>query len=349
MGVRSRKRKLILFFVVLLLVLAVLVSIPRVSMPLMVAFILSIFLQPIIPIFSKFGIGVDLSIILTFLGIGLFLVYPIIKFSPTIREEVERFQYYVPKIENLVRKQYASLKSELKAKLGVDLPQRHVDDFILYANSALRTFIFSVPNVLASFLEWLLLVPLFSFFLLRDGVRGGASIKRTLLKVVPNAIFERAYYLVSQFSKQISGYIVAKFIEAAIIGIIITIGLLLMDVRFAFILGIVAAATNIIPYLGPILGIIPGVIVAFIDYGVGPNLGGVFVLYAVANVIDLAFVFPILVSKMVNLHPVIVVVSVIVGSQYLGVVGMIVSIPLAASLKLVVGEIYRDVYSHSPR
>ena len=308
-------------------------------MPLMIAFILSMVLYPIIPVFNKFGIGVDLSIILIFLGLTLFLIYPIIKFSPVIQEEIRKFQYYAPKIERLVKNQYRLIRSNVKNKLGIDLPQKLIDDSILYFNGALKAFIFSVPNVLATFLEWLLLIPLFLFFLLRDG----ASIKRNFLKLVPNVIFERAYYLVSQFSKQIGGYIFAKFIEAAIIGIIITVGLLFMEVRFAFILGILAAITNIIPYLGPILGIIPGIIVGFIDYGMSPSLGAVMILYMAANIIDLAFVFPILVSKIVNLHPVIVVVSIIVGSQYLGIMGMIVSIPLAASLKLVMGEIYRDL------
>ncbi|MBT6326833.1 MAG: AI-2E family transporter, partial [Bdellovibrionales bacterium] len=67
----------------------------------------------------------------------------------------------------------------------------------------------------------------------------------------------------------------------------------------------------------------------------------------IANIIDLALVFPILVSKIVDLHPVLVVISVIVGSQYLGMVGMIISIPAAVALKLIVTEFYREIYLDS--
>ena len=342
---RSNWKGLILFALVILLLLAALMSVPRVSMPLLVAFILSMVLRPILPILQKFGLGTNLSIIFIFLGLGIFLIYPIIKFSPTVEDEIDKFQYYAPRIEVFIKEQYNILRTSIKAKLGIGLPQKQIDDLIFYINDAMKSFLLKIPNYLAAFLEWLFLVPLFLFFLLRDGF----AIKRNLLKIVPNAIFERTYYLVSQFSKQIGDYIFAKFIEAAIIGLIITLGLFLMDVRFAFILGIVAAVTNIIPYLGPVLGAIPGIIVSFIDYGASPTLGAVIVLYTMANVIDLAFVFPILISKIVNLHPVIVVVSVIVGSQYLGVLGMIVSIPLAASLKLLFREIYRDSYFRVPR
>ena len=62
------------------------------------------------------------------------------------------------------------------------------------------------------------------------------------------------------------------------------------------------------------------------------------------NVIDIAIIFPILVSKIVDLHPVVVVMSVILGSQYFGLVGMIVSIPIAAAIKLIGVELYEEFY-----
>ena len=67
-------------------------------------------------------------------------------------------------------------------------------------------------------------------------------------------------------------------------------------------------------------------------------------LYIIANAIDIFFVFPILVSKIVDLHPVLVVISVILGSQYFGIVGMIVSIPMAAAIKLIIIEVYEETY-----
>jgi putative permease len=65
----------------------------------------------------------------------------------------------------------------------------------------------------------------------------------------------------------------------------------------------------------------------------------------VANVVDIFFVFPFLVSKIVNLHPMIVAVSVIVGSHYLGITGMVISIPVVAAIKLIITEIYNEIYT----
>lgn len=318
---------------------------PRVFFPLLVAFILSMVLRPILPKMEKLRLPRTISIFLLFAGLGFFLVYPIVKFAPVIQKESDNFQYYIPKIESQLEKGYDDLRTEVRDRVGVDLPVNIIDQASTYVEKSVRNFLLQVPNVLASVLEWLLLVPLFLFFLLKDGKR----MKNSFLKFVPNVIFERAYYLVFQFNRQIGDYIFAKFIEATIVGVIITSGLLIMDIRFAFLLGVIAGVTNIIPYLGPVLGIIPGVLVCFVDYGMTPTTGAVLILYGVANVIDLAFVFPILVSKIVDLHPVVVVVSVIVGSQYMGIAGMVVSIPLAASLKLLFQEVYKDIFPNTSR
>ncbi len=92
----------------------------------------------------------------------------------------------------------------------------------------------------------------------------------------------------------------------------------------------------------PFVGFIPALAIGLVDQS--PNLGPMIALYTIANLFDLAFVFPLLVSKIVNLHPMLVVVSVIVGSQVGGVMGMVVSIPMAAFLKILFREIYNELY-----
>ena len=169
------------------------------------------------------------------------------------------------------------------------------------------------------------------------------KLRYRFLKIIPNSIVERAYYLFHQFDRKFGDYIFAKFLEAAIVGIIITTGLLIIDYPFAFLLGLVAAITNILPYIGPFIGFAPALIIGLVDQS--PDLGAMTILYIVANVIDLALVFPVLVSKIVNLHPLLVVLSVVVGSQIAGIAGMIISIPLAAFFQLFIKQIYSEIYT----
>ena len=332
----------ILFFMILfLLVGLVLMHLPRLAAPLGLSYVFYLVLRPMIPILIKFGINRNLAILLMF-GVLIFILsYPLTKIIPVIKTETDNVQFYLPKTETYLRENYQILKERIKEKTSFVLDDKYLVDSISYAKEISSTFLLSIPNYLTSLLEWVVLVPLFLFFLLKDG----NGFKALILKLCPNSIFERFYHLFHQFNKQLGGYIFAKIIEASIVGIIITIGLFIMDVRFSFLLGIVAGVTNIIPYLGPVLGIIPALVFGLSEYGFGATFGAIMILYIAANFIDMALVFPILVSKIVDLHPVVVVVSVILGSQYLGVVGMIVSIPCAAATKLIFKEIYLSIYS----
>ncbi len=337
--------KYVFFYSIFLIVGLILFSLPRLTIPLAVAYVLYLVVEPMVPKLIKLGLSRTWSILILFVGILFFTSYPIVKFVPSVKNEVDNFQYYRPKVERFIESNYESIRLKIKESTGYDIGDKVLDDSLTHFKNGTRDLILQLPNYLASLLEWVFLVPLFLFFMIKDG----RSMKFILMRITPNGIFERFYYLFSQFNKKLGDYIFAKFIEASIIGVIITTGLLIIDLRFAFLLGLIAAITNIVPYVGPLIGSAPGIILALIEFGNTPAMGAVVVLYLVANIIDLALVFPILVSKIVDLHPMLVVVSVILGSQYLGTTGMIVSIPLAAALKLLFIEIYKEVYGANAR
>lgn len=337
--------RLIFFFSIILLGVMALFSLKRIAAPLSLSYVFYLILSPFIPRLIKMGMSRTVSFIIVFLGFIFFLAYPIVKFVPVITTESQNFTRYIPKIEAFVKEKYEDVRFEVKKRSGIELKESYAVEGIDTARKGLTSFLLYLPKFLASLLEWVFLIPLFVFFLLKDG----ENLKNMILRLTPNSIFERFYYLNHQFNKQLGDYIFAKFVEASILGLIITTGLYLLDVRFYLLFGLIAGITNIVPYVGPLIGAAPGIILVLAEYGMGAKSGGVFFLYLIANAIDIAFIFPILVSKIVDLHPIIVVVSVILGSQYLGLVGMIISIPVAAAVKLVVTEVYNDIYANNLR
>jgi putative permease len=349
MEATSKKRrssdlgKLVFFVGVIILSIAILATLPRLTLPLGLAYVAYLIISPIIPRIKKFGLSQNGAIAVIFLGIISVSVFPIITVVPTIKGEAEKIQYYIPKVERYLIDGYHNVKSEVRGRIGYEMDDKFLNDILVYGTKSSKALLLKIPQVLASLLEWAFLVPLFLFFMLSEG----RKFKYLFLKFAPNMIFERLYYLGHQFNKQLGGYIFAKFVEASIVGSIITTGLLVLGVEFSFLLGLIAGLTNIIPYVGPFLGIVPGILLCLVKYGTDSTTLAVLILYMVANVIDLALVFPILVSKIVNLHPLLVVVSVILGSQYMGVVGMVISIPLLAAAKLIFTEIVNEIYGNS--
>lgn len=199
-----------------------------------------------------------------------------------------------------------------------------------------------VPNVASQLMICLLLVPFLTFILLKDG----HEMRRQLLKLVPNRYFETVYTLLSRILDAIGGYVSARILEALIVTTLVTAGCLAAKVPYAILLGLFAGATNPIPYLGPLIGALPGVLLALLEPSMQNQLFWVSAIYIAANLIDMLVIFPVVVAKIVNLHPVVVVIAVILGSQLFGIVGMIVAVPITSILKILIQEIYSRVYNH---
>lgn len=309
--------------------------------PFGVAYILSLMIQPLSRSLYSVSLRKKTISILIALVVSFMFFYPVVKGVKTVTEEAHKIEYYLPKLERYLREKYASFEEEVYERFNYEITTNPVDKLVEFGQMSTKSALIYLPAFVTSLLEWGFIIPLFLFFILRDG----RKVRFQFLKLVPNNIVERTYFLFHQFNTKFGDYIFAKFIEAAIVGTIITAGLLIIGYPFAFLLGIVAAITNILPYIGPIIGFLPALIIGLVDQNPNTTLGAMVLLYVIANVIDLAFVFPILVSKIVNLHPIVVVVSVILGSQFAGIVGMIVSIPLAAFFKLLFLELYKEIYS----
>lgn len=336
------KIQIVFFAVILVLFCSLILALPRISIPISLAYILALALTPIVNWLMRFHLSKTKATVIVFLVLTILIGIPLFKVIPVLTMQTKDIQYSLPKIEDYVIAQYGLVTDFIKAKTGHELADGYIYSSLSQLETWASEFVIKLPNYLATLLEWIFLVPFFTFFLIRDS----GQFKKTLLSFTPNTIFERFYYVIHMFNRQLGDYFFAKFVEAMIVGGIITIGLLILGVSNAIILGFVAGLTNIVPYVGPFLGLIPAVVLVMLEFGLtSPEMGWMLILYAVANAVDAFFVFPFLVSKIVNLHPMIVAISVIAGSHYAGITGMVISIPVVAAIKLIITEIYNEIYT----
>ncbi len=336
------KIQLVFFIAILALFCSLVLALPRISIPLSLAYILSLALSPIVNMLMRFRLSKTQSILLIFIVLALLIGWPLFKLIPLLSAESHNLQTLIPRIEQYIIQQFQYLREFVRMRTGHEIGDAYVYQGLDELQSWSAAVFVKLPTYIANLIEWIFLVPFFTFFIIRDS----DSFKRTLLSFTPNSIFERFYYVIHVFNLQLGDYFFAKFVEAIIVGGIITLGLLVLDVKYAVILGFVAGLTNIVPYVGPFLGVAPAVVLGMLEYGMtSPTMGAILTLYAIANVVDIFFVFPFLVSKIVNLHPMIVAVSVIVGSHYMGITGMVISIPMVAAIKLIITEIYNEIYT----
>ncbi|MBA3663065.1 MAG: AI-2E family transporter [Bacteroidetes bacterium] len=134
-------------------------------------------------------------------------------------------------------------------------------------------------------------------------------------------------------------YLVALLIEAAIIATLNSIGLLIIGIDYAIVLGIIGALVNVIPYIGGIIAVALPMIVAFVTKSSSSYALMVFVVYVVIQFIDNHYVVPKIVASKVKVNALISVIVVLAGGALWGVPGMFLSIPLTAILKVIFDHI----------
>lgn len=336
---RNLKIKLFLFFFLLFATVLFAVWFPRLTLPFGFAYIVYLMSQPLTALLMT-GSKRQRIFFFTLLILGVcFSLFPLFAAFYNIDTDFSKFSDQLPFIERRLQDKFFVIKVYIFEKFGYRLNIDPVTFVVKHLESSGATLLAQVPNYLSSFFEWMLLVPMFLYFFFFQSKKFGANFMRS----IPNSIFEKTYVLFSQFNTKFGEYIIAKFIEATILGSLVTVGLLIVGFPYPFILGFVAGITNILPYIGPVIGFVPALLVGLLSADPKLSMVGMAVIYLIANLIDMILVFPLLVSKVVNLNPIIVVVSVIVGGQVGGIVGMIVIIPFIAFFKLLFEEIYKDL------
>ncbi|EOR27351.1 permease [Clostridium sartagoforme AAU1] len=179
----------------------------------------------------------------------------------------------------------------------------------------------------------LAIIPIVTYYFLVDG----DLIYNKLLLILPTEKRIIAKKVLNNLDKVLSRYIISQLLLSLIIGILTFIVLLILDVKFALILGIFNGILNIVPYFGPIIGGVPAIFIALMD---SPNKA----LYTIIAVfliqqIEGNILSPKITGDSTNMHPIIIIILLLVGEKLGGLIGMVIAVPIGVIVKV----IYEDI------
>lgn len=312
-------------------------------LPLLLSLVLSFLLDPLVTqlerLLSRTG-----SIFLVYVLVLGLAVLSILWLTPHWQEFWSNlrtdFPRYTARGIEALRDVIATLYDRFPVVADYDLPGR----VRVWAERLMAAILAETPQSAMKLGGLMIVVPLFTFFFLRDG----RKILRACVSLAPNRYFEMVRDLSYLVSRQLAHFVRGRILEALIIGLVVTAGLSLTDIRYAPMLGIFAGVTNLIPYIGPIIGMVPGILIAFADLGAGAQFWWIVILYIlIAQVlIDNFILIPVLISRISNLHPLLVFFAIIVGGKLYGVIGMIIGVPIVSVIKIAILEIrtYRRTF-----
>ena len=133
---QSELPQLIFFASIFLIGAIVLFTLPRLTIPLTLGYVLYLISNPAIPVLMKLGLGRNLSVIIIFIGMVFSIVYPVVKVVPIISNEVKNFQYYFPKVESYIKREYKYISTKVKDRTGIEIGDKFVDDGIRLAKTS---------------------------------------------------------------------------------------------------------------------------------------------------------------------------------------------------------------------
>jgi predicted PurR-regulated permease PerM len=338
--------------------------------PFFASFVLAYLLNPVVkklhrrfPKMQRAGIVIWVFLS-TFLLSLLFIIPFAIQLSKgvfSMADEITQIQYK-PLFEKSVNK-----LREWKTDHMPDSAREYVDDFIANLNEyqqkieevlktvnswlgkmlkLLGNLLVSTSNTAFKRTMDLILLPILLFYMLIDF----DSAYRIFMKIVPPGYKKWVHAFAGETDITLRNFIRGQMLVAACFGIMMTIGLYVIGIKFWLVLGPLSGIANLIPYLGVIFGLGPALLLA-VYQGALPDGAGVMVmiikviiLFSIVQTIDGLVLQPKIIGENVELHPLIVMLALLIGAELMGVYGMLFAVPVAAILKVLIMEIYNVLY-----
>lgn len=329
----------ILFFLIILYCLLLLQPFwqPLLSMvfigllPFFIGGFIAFLLHPLVVKLEAIGLKRGYAILLIYLlffgGVG----YSFYLGIPMLIEQVRDLSDQLPTLSGQYKQWIHDLQSSTSRwpdGLQTQIDKR-INGFEKWLNSFLAKTI-SVFMGLFNFIFVLAVIPFISFYLLKDI----EQVKKAAWYLTPKKWRSNAIDFLTAVNVSMGGYIRGQLLVCTIIGIFATLSFALLGLKYPILLGGIIAATNIIPYFGPLIGAVPVVIIALLS-SVKQAIIAVVIVF-VLQFLEANVLSPYIVGKSLNMHPLFIIGALIIGGEAAGIIGLIVAIPVLAVVKIAI-------------
>lgn len=305
-------------------------------LPFLIAGVLYYVCRPLIQFLEKWRVPRTLAILLVFLIIIALFTFVIAQIGPIVQEQ------FIHLIDNIPVMISAIQDTVTYWQENQDFIPDYAKDAISDIGGKLQGvfattggFIGNFLSRIFSFVFALVIVPFILFYLLKDEEKVAPSI----IKFFPKSKETEIRQVLGDMDHALGSYIKGQLIVSTCVGIMLLIVYLAIGLDYALLLALVAMVVNVIPFLGPILATVPAVIVAWFQkpFLVLLVLG----FMVIVQQIDSNFISPRVMGRVLNVHPLTIILLILVGGNLAGVLGMILIIPTYAVAKVIVKHSYR--------
>jgi putative permease len=308
--------------------------------PVLASLVIAYLLEGLVGVFERLGWPRLAGVLLVYGAFMLFVVLVLVWVMPLVSRQVTDLIQQLP---NMIAKGQQVL---------MQLPERHPDlitaaeiqglielirtEIAAWGQRALSWSLGSVVGLITAAV-YLILMPLLVFFFLKD---------RDLIVAWFGTYLPKHRHIAGtvwrDVDRQISNYIRGKFWEVLIVWAASLITFQAFALKYAMLLAVLVGLSVIVPYIGATVVTIPVVLIAWFQWGWGPDFGWLVAAYFIIQAIDGNVLVPLLFSEVVNLHPVAIIVAILIFGGLWGFWGVFFAIPLATLVQAILVALPRE-------
>lgn len=286
------------------------------------------------------GLGATLVYII-FLAIIFIICYSII---PILSEQINDFVKMIPSIFNTIKDWATDLFVKLEQIPNFDAMAIQHNFFVRIEEIGL-SLTTSLPDLIVNFISsffsviGIIVIGLIIGFYLLVSFDNAADI---VITVLPKRMHKDARNLANEVNTSLRRFVIGALIDAFLVFVVTSIGFGIVGLKAPLLFGLFCGLTNVIPYAGPYIGGIPAVIVGFSQ---SPLIGILtLVIIVIVQFLEGNFLHPVIMSKTVKLHPVTIILGLLIFGYFWGILGMLISTPIIASVKAII-NFFDEKYS----
>lgn len=325
--------ELLSLLVTIVLAIAALELFGDILKPILISVVLAYLLLGVVHWLKRWRIPHQLAVWLAFILFCGAIVFTLLAIIPAFWSQLSHFISGLPKLINHVSGFLADLKQRYPATLAsLNIPEvtAAIKAHAVTIGKTALQYSWSGLSGLISVVLYFVLVPILTLMFMLDS----GPITNWLSRFLPRnrGLLQKVWVAVNQ---QMANYIRARVIEVIIVGVLSTIAFFLFGLEYALLLGVVCGLSVIIPYVGAVLSTIPLVLIAYFQFGIDAHFLYLMLVYVIIGAFDAYLLVPYLFSESMNLHPVVIIISIVIFGGFWGFWGVFFAIPLASVLGII--------------
>jgi predicted PurR-regulated permease PerM len=268
---------------------------------------------------------VFLLVVIGLAALNFFILHPVV-------QQVVQFLDRLPQYQTQLQARLADLQAQFQ-KLPPDvqgfLRGQHYSDLTSNVSASLQHLIQRTWQSTWRVLE-MALIPFLTFYFVLEP----RSLKKEFIFLVPRRRVREALLILRETAAIMRSYVIGQAVLAGLAGLVVGVGLSLLGVNYALALGVWSAITRAIPVVGPMFGGIPVVLMATAQsWETGM---GVLVFFSLLHLFESKVLMPKIIGYQMRLHPAIIIIVLLIGCEFFGLMGMFLAAPIAAVIKVLI-------------